>query len=88
MDIAKIIKDGHLYWVEYIKTTVKEILEQQKAMALKSIEKTVDRTRNVIKTTTSSFKIYLNMLERYPLEFDNFDNPILPQVIAKNKKIL
>lgn len=26
------------------------------------------------------------MLEHYPLEFDNFDNPILPQVIAKNKK--
>jgi hypothetical protein len=78
-----IIKKGSMAFIENFTKAAEEMKEKQAKMIIEKITEITDKTGNVVngKGSPFTFELYLEMLEKVWIDFDDQGNPHLPTLI-------
>ncbi|MCB4792789.1 MAG: hypothetical protein LHV68_13045 [Elusimicrobia bacterium] len=84
IDKDDLIKKGPRLFIENCEIVAKEMREAAAKAMIDKINQVTEETGNIVdgKGKRFSFELFMEMLDKYPMEFDENKNPIMPTVIV------
>lgn len=84
----EIIEKGVDAFFSQIDKISEELIKQQSQMFFKKMEEVTERTENIVNAKGKfSLEVYLEALEKVTIDFDEFENPLLPSLILNPKDL-